>query len=381
MELSVARSWSQSQLRKTDYWVVVILWLLFETLWLSIWGFNFSNEGAKYIKEAVFLNENGFLSNDRFIFYSTTISLIALCTTIGIDYYGAVGILMIFNLLCYLYFFKASVIYFKSKIIGLSIVIFLLSFWPFQEWTLTLYSESLFFSCIMLLLGLILSFERTTRWFVFYLTLLLLLLVFTRPLGILFLLPAVFFLFFHLTRKQKVILFMILIFSVALLIYVVQVVFTTTTDWSMDRAILDESIICDMPVEKSGYVPALSNNSNQLYRLFYYVTNNFEYFISIALERLKFFFFMVRDYYSRAHNLYLICFLSVIYLSILAGSRRLSRVLGKSRVIFIFSTVILFATTVALQCDDYHNRFFLGLFPLLTVASAAAIASFIKRPF
>jgi hypothetical protein len=170
-----------------------------------------------------------------------------------------------------------------------------------------------------------------------------------------------------------------LILAFFLLAWVVQVVFTTTPDWNMQRAFLEENIICDMPVTVSNSQLEVSDHPNQLYRLFFYITHNFSHFSGLALTRLKYFFLNTRPYYSSLHNAYLLIILFLIYACILIGIRNIKRLLPVSLLTFIFSVIFFFALAIAFQCDDYHNRFFLTLMPLLTVLAVAGATPLLNK--
>ena len=135
------------------------------------------------------------------------------------------------------------------------------------------------------------------------------LVIISRPLGVLFVFPVLIFLYFHLNSKQKRYFYAGLILAILLLCWIVQVVFTTTPDWNMQRAFLEENIICDMPVAVTNSSLEVSDHPNQLYRLFFYITHNFSHFIGLALTRLKYFFLLTRNYYSGMHNAYLLIIL------------------------------------------------------------------------
>ncbi|RYG21733.1 MAG: hypothetical protein EOO07_01835 [Chitinophagaceae bacterium] len=164
-----------------------------------------------------------------------------------------------------------------------------------------------------------------------------------------------------------------------LLNFVIQIVFTTTPDWNMTRALTEDSIICDMPRADATNQLNLIHHSNQLYQLFYYVTHNFFHFIGLALVRLRYFFTMVRPYYSNFHNFYLIGYLLLFYGSLLIKFKTVVCQLPRPLNAFLFLSILLFAATVALQCDDYHNRFFLTLTPIFAIFTIAAWWPFVKK--
>ena len=362
-----------------DYLLVVALWIVAELLLFGKFGFYFQMEAEKYISEANFILQNQHLSQGRYLFYLSTILVIALSVSLKIGLYGALSIIMIINLAGYLYFFKALKKVFDSRLPAFLVILFLLSFWPYQTWSLFLYTECLFYSVVMLLFSRLLLFEKMNLQFVVSTFLILALVIISRPLGILFVFPVLFFLFFHLTRRQKIFFFGVVILAFFLLAWVVQVVFTTTPDWNMQRAFLEENIICDMPAVISNSQLEVSDHPNQLYRLFFYITHNFSHFSGLALTRLKYFFLNTRPYYSSLHNAYLLISLFLIYACILIGVRSIKRIFPVSLLAFIFSVIFFFALAIAFQCDDYHNRFFLTLMPLLTVLAVAGATPLLNK--
>lgn len=370
-----------------DYIVVVAMWVIAELLLFDKFGFYFQMEAEKYISEANFIIQNHHLSQGRFLFYLSTILVIALSISMKTGLYGALFIIMSINLAGYLYFFKALKKAFNSRLPAFLVILVLLSFWPYQTWSLFLYTECLFYSAVMFLFSRLLLFDKMDLKFLASTFFILALVIISRPLGILFIFPVLFFLFFHLSRRQKVFFYGLVVLAFLLLGWVVQIVFTTTPDWNMQRAFLEENVICDMPVVISNSQLEVSDHPNQLYRLFFYITHNFSHFSGLALIRLKYFFLNTRPYYSAMHNAFLLTSLLFIYIGILIGIRSIRKVFSTSMLVFIFSAIFFFALAIAFQCDDYHNRFFLTLMPLLVVLFVAActrpinkLATFFSKP-
>jgi len=368
-----------SYLKQRPLWLVAALWLFFQLLWFAKFGLVFQLEAIKYLREAGYVLEHHQLSEFRYLFYLTTITIIAFSSLIGIGKYGALFIIMGINLWAYVYFFRALRRFFSSTLLAISVVFLLLSFWPFQSWSLFLFTECLFYSLVMVLLGHLLSFRSLSLRFLAICSIILFLLVISRPLGILFIPPVLLFVFFHLSKKQRLYFLAAGLGFLVLLNFVIQVVFTTTSDWNMTRALTEDSIICDIPRNDSSGSLDLSNHPNQFYQLLYYVTHNFSHFAGLALVRLKYFFGMVRDYYSFSHNALLVGYLILFYGSIIVRFRRIAGSLSRSILAFIFSSIAVFAATIALQCDDYHNRFFLTLTPMLALLTVVAWKPLIMR--
>ncbi len=348
---------------KSPHIIVVGLWLFFQCLWYSRFGFVFTLEAPKYINQAHYVLEHHSFSQFRFLFYFTTIAVIAFSLSIKTGAVGALLIIMAINLAAYLSFFSALWKFFGRKAPALIVVVLLLSFWPYQSWSLFLFTECMFYSLVLFLFGHLLRFTVLNFRFVSNACLLLLLLIISRPLGILFVPPVLFFIAVHLTKRQRVYLFFAGTAFCVLLNSIVHIFFTTTSDWSMNYALTGDMIICDMPLNDGSYQANLSNDPNQLYQLFYYLQHNFSHFIGLAAVRLKYFFTMLRPYNSFAHNLYLIVYDVIFYGSLVINARRLFRIVPKAILLFIFSTILFFALVIATQCDEYHSRFFLTLTP------------------
>jgi hypothetical protein len=359
MKINLVKRWAE----KDSLWVV-LLWLFFQAIWYIKFGARFDLEAGKYIFQADYLLEHHDLSETRFLFYFTTTAVIAFSKLIGAGLYGALAMIMLINLSCYLAFFKGLQKLFQNRLAPFLVVGFLLYFWPYQSWSFYLYTECLFYSLVLLLFAHLIRFRQLDVRFVFKLVVLLLLVVASRPLGILFILPALLFVFLKLNKRQRIVAGVAALLALVALNFVVQVVFTTTSDWSMKRALTENSIICDMPRATTNDKLDLSQHPNQLYQLFHFVTHNFSHFAGLALIRLRYFFVMTRSYYSTLHNLYLLVHLAALYGIILIGIRMLVRTFPPALLLFIGSSVLLFAAAIALQCDDYHNRFALTLTPL-----------------
>lgn len=350
-------------LLKSNTAAVIALWLFFQALWYLRFGFVFNSEGYKYTHEAGHILEHHAFSQFRYLFYFTTIAVIALSLTVKTGVLGALLFIMGLNLAAYLYFFSALRNFFGRSLPALVIVGLLLSFWPYQSWSLFLFTECMFYSLVMVLFGHLLRFKELSFRFLSVAGVLLLLLIISRPLGILFVPPVLLFVFARLGKRQR---FYMLFAGIAfcfLLNYIVHIFFTTTSDWSMTYALTGDMITCDVPVTNPDYRPKLSNHPNQLYQLFYYLQHNFPHFLRLAAVRLRYFFFLAKPFYSPGHNLYLIAYDVLIYGSLLWNFRRIIRVVPLALLLFIFSSILLFALATALQCDEYHSRFALTLTP------------------
>jgi len=51
---------------------------------------------------------------------------------------------------------------------------------------------------------------------------------------------------------------------------------------------------------------------------------------------------------------------------------------NKSIAIFLTSSIVIYALAISFQCDDYHNRFALSIYPFFVILAARATEYFIS---
>jgi hypothetical protein len=356
--------------------ITILLWFSATLLWFALYGFNYNLEGEKYSLQADYFLQHFKFEEKRHFFYLTTILIIAFCKTLYLKKAIAILILLAFNLLAYIKLSKALELFFKHKQYALGAVGFLVFFPPFQSWTMYLYTENIFYSLVLILLAQVLTTTYLSIKNISIFLTLIILLIFSRPLGILFIAPLLLFLFLIATKKQQ---YLLLIFSIVGAIafyYVSQIVFTTTPDWTVQRSFNEENLICDIPTATINPNLKLISDKSQLKVLLYYITHNFGHFWPLALKRLQLFFLNTRTYYSSFHNVYLLAVLLTIYGVLAIRCKSIWKNIPKPLFWFITSLMVLFAGTIALQCDDYHNRFFMTLMPFWVLLVTIGLHSF-----
>ena len=372
---------SRAILYQYSKWIVIAIWLISTFVYLSFFGIVTTQEAGKYIEEANHFIKYGNFSAPRFWFYSITILIIAFSIKIKIGFIGAFIIQALINLFSYLLFHKALQKLFQQSLTPIFITVYLLIFWPFQSWVVYLYTESVFFSAVMILFSVLVLYKPSTVKNISRIILALLFLLISRPLGLLFIFSVCIYLFYYANTKWKIIIFCC--FAVALIAsyYATNIIFATIKDWSITQAFEEESIICDLPSSGPYATLNLAKNGSQVYHLYYYVTHNFSHFLHFAGAKMQYFFLMKRDYYSPAHNYFLLINTISIYLLALAGLFIKPLKTNKGIILFMAGSILLFAITIIFQCDDYNNRFILPLFPFFVILAARGAGYFISLLF
>lgn len=349
-----------------------ILWLISTLIYVNIHGVVTELEAAKYVEEAKQLIETGSFSAPRFVFYSATILVIALALKLKIGMAGAFLIQALFNLFAYLLFYKALRKTFQFSLTPLLLIGYLLAFSPYQSWVSFLYTESFFFSSILILLSTLILLKPDILKNIGIIICAVLCTLISRPLGILMGLAVYFYFFFLVGRKWKIIMGGFSVVLIALGYYLVNTVFSSIHDWHITQAFEEESIICDLPAAQPYQKLDLTVSGSPVYQLWYYVTHNFNHFLNFAGVKIQYFFLMTRNYYSTAHNALLL--LNVIPIYLLAGFSFFikRRYFNKGVMAFLVSLLVTYTLTIIFQCDDYHNRFILSIYPLFVILAAGS---------
>ena len=349
--------------KKYGFLILVIIWLMITSQHLYFTGLFSKLEADKYIREANRLVEQKGLSAKRFIFYSPTILLIFFSIKLKAGLYGAFILQALYNLFVTLFFYKTLQNYFEGYLYPFIVTFLLIIFLPYSNWIVYLYTESIFFSNILLLTTFVLRYKDKKNKKNFLLLLLsLLLVILSRPLGILFLFPALVYFFVQANKKNKLIFLVCSLAGLTFFVYVSNVVFSTTEDASITLAASQQCIVCGV-IPTNSAVLKMADHGSPFFQLFYYVTNNFSNFLQLGLKKLSYFFLMTRNYYSVLHNAFLLLFLVPLYLLSLVYCFSKKEKSNQPVYLFQLTSIVLFALAVMLQCDDYHNRFSLSLFP------------------
>jgi hypothetical protein len=347
-----------------------IIWLLTTIIYLAIHGVVTELEAAKYIGEANHFIKTGSFSAPRFYFYCATIFIIVLALKLNIGMLGAFVIQALLNLFAFILFHKALSKIFINPFTPLLIIFYLLLFSPYQSWIVFLYTESVFFSSILILISVLIIYKPDNIKNLSLVILALCLTIVSRPLGILFGAGVYLWFFYNAAKKWKIILACGSAVMILLGYFFINAIFSSIHDWRITQAFEEESIICDLPAAKPYQKLDLVNAGSPVYRLWYYVSHNFHHFFQFAGIKIQYFFLMARDYYSKMHNYFLLFNVTPVYLlaaiSFFIKKPYLSKGIGS----FLISTILIYTLTVVFQCDDYHNRFILSIYPLFVLLAA-----------
>lgn len=358
-----------------------IVWLISTLIYLDIHGVVTELEAAKYIEEAHLYINTGSFSAPRFYFYSATIFILVFAIKLNVGMIGAFVIQALLNLFAFIIFYKALTKIFQSPVSPILIIFYLLAFSPYQSWVVFLYTESVFFSGFLILISVLILYKPDNLKNILLILIVLFFTFIARPLGILFSVGVYLYFFYNANKKWKI----IIAGSSALLIvmgyFFINAVFSSIHDWRITQGFEEESIICDLPAAQPYQKLDLSKTGSPVYQLWYYLTHNFSHFLRFAGIKIQYFFLMTRNYYSSTHNFFLLLNAIPVYLLALCSFFIKKKYFGKGITVFLVSTILMYAVTIVFQCDDYHNRFILSIYPIFVLLAAKSAEHFYLSTF
>lgn len=338
-----------------------------------------SLEAEKYVTQGNLLYETGKLSDTKYIFYLPVILLVYLCRLIGTSYLPVVLVQVALSGLSLFYFYKLSANIGNKRIAFYSSLLLAL-FIPLQVWNSYLYSDSIFISLTIIYTYLIYTYGTKGIKGTVVILLFLFLLLFSRPHGLLFIPPTIIYLLFRNQTRLALLgnigLCLLLLIGMYILL---NTAFTGGEDMDAMKPFVEEHIICFVPLKPEGADLDIIKTASPVNDIFYYIFHNPLHFLKFTFLKLYSFFNMTRSYYSTGHNILLSLILIPVYLFGLTGFFRFLKPF-KNFTLFLVSLLILYPLGATFQCDDWHSRFTLVVFPYFILLACIG-ASFVFNKY
>jgi hypothetical protein len=364
--------------RHWQFIVPGISWLCVQSILFYLYGIHTELEASKYIHEARLLLDEGKVSTPNYWLYSTQILLIAASLKLNTGFFSVCLVQLFFNALATASFYRLLK-KISNQLTAFILTLALIACIPLQTFNSFLQTESLFYSLTILFSCYLLAIERLTFKNSLLLLLFLVLLCITRPTGLLFVPGSFLFLFFKFAKGLSTIVKLgITIAGSVLFLFVLNIALGSGGELDFMLPYRDERIICGVPTLSRFREIEVSDNPNSVWGLFYYITHNTEQFTRLAWLRTRAFFGLARPYYSQWHNIYLYLYFLPFHVLVLLS---LPKWLKRNRYIPLYCLTIIIITwvTVILTCDDWHNRFYLGVVPYIYILSAPMVQGIIDK--
>jgi hypothetical protein len=351
---------------------LLLAWAAVQTVLLYRYGIGTQLEAAKYIDEARHLLKTGRLSASKYWLYSTQIFLIAGAIKLKLGLVAVYLVQLLLNALstyCLYRFIKnlsnPAVAFFISLV-----YIFII---PVQLFNCILQTESIFFSITLIFSCYLLQLKKIGLYAWLKILALLLLILFTRPTGLLFFPGTLLYVFFRFfpafSFLQK-----ILMTGAAVIFFIFFLNSSLGAGGGFDfmYPFQTEMIICGVPGTNEVMPIDMMEQPNSIAGLLYYITHNTEQFLRLSWYKTLAFFGVAREYYSPAHNLLLRLIVFPFYILALFSLRWWWKN-KRGMLAYCLTFIAITWLSVIVSCDDWHNRFLFTLVPYIYILSVPAI--------
>lgn len=360
--------------------LIGMLWVLVQVFFYFKIGIFTELEAQKYIGNALHFLETGYFTNPRYVFYSSYIFFLSLMFKLNISYGGIVIIQILLNGLATIALYRITYLYCQSTLASkIACIVFILNY-QIQSWNVYLYTESFYISLLVLFTTTLFEgFLKQKKHFVFASILLFVALCFSRPMGILYLLPSLIFigvLFSLKTAHLKKWMWSFMLLGSLIFVWILESVLDNHISYLMNN-LMTGAIICDVPpTSKPSNLNIPSNNYGSIVQLTLFLLMNFKYIIGLLAEKLFYFFALYRSFYSSAHNLLLFTFYPV-YLFALASL--FNSKTNRGIRYYCFAVILLFTLTIIITCVEWSGRFVVSILPFIIVLAAPNLEKALKN--
>ena len=364
-----------------------LLFVLIHSLLFWHYGIRVFFDSAAYLEAADYIIMHGELQDLHHLFYTVPILIM---TAIRLLLPGEIIPILLFQ--CFLSWvatillYKSAVTIFNSKIAGLMAGVIFLLWLDNIHWNITTMTESIACS-IYCLVVYVLSRWQDRPKDIFRLAILLVFAFFSRPTGIVIIIGAFVFLIAHhwgTLREKRPMLIAITLIGTILIVFSADRMldhwnFTeqymkgniiTYADVVKDRPLFHESLTIDPPPSKT-----FSTSKSPIGRIVSFIYDNPIYFLKTASLKVSYLVAFVRPYYSWSHNIYLMLWISFVYVSFVLGWRTTTNLPVK---IFAAATIILNCGLIAISSVDWDNRFYIPMEPGIVLLAGGGAAMLVR---
>lgn len=358
---------------------VALVYFSISGVLLYKYGIQLGGEAEKFIENASRIINGQQLFNGIFgYFYIIYSLLVALFIKLSVNLFFVVVVQIILSFFAALCLYKLLKQVLDNSNISFFFFIAYLLCYPIQKWNFFLYSESVHTSLLVIGIYYFNKWVTNKKHSSLVASVILLILIFfSRPVGIIFLASLFIVLMVWLYKNKKMLQFYLL--TAISIVSVTLILNSPFTAFVNPDSIRRMEIICMVPENNENTVYKEYNREG-LYKVFTVIKDEvgFDNFFRAGFKKLGCFFGMYRSYYSFRHNLLLICF-TLLYPFVLIGIfSKQSKTFYNTR---LFSIIYLLLTSFGIffTCDEWSNRFVAPVFPFMLMLAAQGFLSVQKK--
>ena len=359
---------------------VSLLYFLAGGFILFKYGIQLGGEAEKYIDNAHRILNGHELRNGIFgIFYFVYSLLVSVFISLHINLVFVAVIQLLISFLAAIALYKIIWHAFANRTLAFIFFCAFLFCYPVQKWNFYLFSESLHTSILvfgMYYFQKALMASSIRNWLL--LSIFILLIIFSRPVGVIFLLSAMLaFAFWMYSQSKKVLAGIIII---AMLASFIGLTYSPLASFVNPDSLKRMEVICQVP-ETNVDANYTEFNEAGLYEVYKVIRDDIGWggFFKTGINKLGCFYGMGRPYYSWSNNglllLYLIFYPFAIIGIFSKRSTGFKSIKWLSVLYLLFTSFAIFFT-----CDDWANRFISPAFPFILLLAANGLYLLMKKP-
>jgi hypothetical protein len=343
--------------------------------WILVNGFLLYSLGIKYAIDTIRFDAeasawiNGTFEPSYRMWYAGYIAVLVICKSLFHSIYPSIFFQYILSAVATIYFYKGLGNLFKNVQIAFYSTLFLIGYFPIQQWNTCLLTESMFISLVLLFVWALSIENNSRKWF----TLLLISILATslRPNGGILLLSTC---AIYSVQQIKLDKRFLLVFSIGIIImlFVLQNETDTFYQFLLDSFNKGE-IICGYK-NASIHTTYTTNDSSSgsVTKILHLITQHPSKSMQLYIGRFIELWSDVRVYYSLVHNLFIACFLLFAYTMAAIGCiqyRKVYTALVWTTALYCGLNTLLVMITYA----DWDGRFLAPLLPMIFIWSGLGI--------
>ena len=344
--------------------LLMLVWALFQILLYLNSNIVTINEAEKYINGA-----NDIVYNNRFPFcyisYGSYVLFLALLFKLGFNYFGVYLVQLALNLVATIAFFKiVKTITGHPRTAYIAISIFILSY-HLQQWNTHLFTESFMVSMLMIFWYVFLYFNLKKVSGIICLSILFIILLFSRPTAILFL-PGI--LIYWIVRNKTIVKEAIKLKWIILSAFVLFILFCCFIQFEKRVLFSDLFIslqqgqtICGTNYYQEHFISIEQHNA---------FLQNLTIFCKVSCKKLLLFYGVIRPFYSRSHNLILMAYYPIYPLALMGLIRNK---INREHHYMMLTFILLINVLLIITCDSWEGRFIVPILPFIIVFAAIGL--------
>lgn len=368
--------------------ILSLLFVLIHSVLFWHYGIRVFFDSAAYVEAADYTIAHGELQDFHHLFYAVPILIMTVFRLLSPgDIIPIILFQCILSWVATILLYKSAATVFNSRTAGLMAGVIFLLWLDNIHWNITTMTESIACSIFCFVVYVLSSWQNRPKD-IFRLAILLVITFFTRPTGVVIIIGVfVFLIAYHwatLRDKRPMLIAVALIGTILIVFGADRMLdhwnFTeqymkgniiTYADVVKDRPLFHESLTIEAPPSTT-----FSASKSPIGRVVSFIYENPIYFLKTASLKVSYLITFVRPYYSWSHNIYLVAWISFVYVSFVLGWRSSANLPIK---LFAAATIILNCGLIAISTVDWDNRFYIPMEPGIVLLAGGGAAALVGR--